>query len=55
MLRHLKSNIYNELMSFYIDDKNLLAKKPFGLRLKTWKILIWMLYQSMMIDIYITK
>ena len=48
-------NKNKELMSFCIDDEKLLEKsiKPFGLKLKTWKILNWMRYWSMMIDRYI--
>ena len=39
----------NKLMIFYVDDaKNI---KPFGLRLKNHKILSYMFYQSVMIDI----
>ena len=43
----------NKLMSFSIDDEKLFKKsiKPFGLKLRTWKILNWMLYLLMMIDI----
>ena len=40
----------SKLMFFRIDyDKKIV--KPFGLRLKTCKILNWMLYQSVIIDI----
>ena len=41
----------NKLMFFRIDyDKKIV--KPFGLWLKTCKILNWMLYQSVIIYIY---
>ena len=48
-------NENNKLMSLHIDDDKWISHwkniKPFGLRLKTSKILNWMLYKSMMIDI----
>ena len=45
-------NKNNKLMSLRIDDDKLSKNiKPFGLSLKTCKILNWTLYQFMMIDI----
>ena len=41
-----------KLMSFCIDDENLSKNiKPFGLRFKTRKKSIWMIYQFIMTDI----
>ena len=45
-------NRNNKLMSLCINNEKLLKNiKPFGLRLKTSKILNWRLYQLMVIDI----
>ena len=42
----------NKLMSFRINDEKLLEKyKTIWTNIEDLKVLIWMLYQSMMIDI----
>ena len=47
-------NKNNKLMFFHgADDKLLKNIKSLGLRLKTYKILNWMLHQFMMIDMMI--
>ena len=44
-------NKNNILMSFRIDNDKLLENtSPFWLQLKFWKILNWLLYKFMMVD-----
>ena len=52
MLRHLKIKGENKFMSLRIDDDNLFGKnETTWTKILDWKILNWILYQFMMIDI----